>query len=211
MFPRFHLFLQLGWLYCRSAVFNHQTFLLTLLACCILPVVGSSVICLAVFLQPAITSTLLCVYRRQPSLPHTPCSPVHLSPISSSAQHLHRPLPPTNLSTWLSAVCLGPWSKNDEHFQKLHFGNIDAETHSCFLIGLNKPEKEGRVVTSLMKDEEIAPENESTHIHTHFREVNWCFYWVGLMSKYGAIILFTCVERVYICKTPYKHTIEKKL
>lgn len=94
MFPRFHLFLQLGWLYCRSAVFNHQTFLLTLLACCILPVVGSSVICLAVFLQPAITSTLLCVYRRQPSLPHTPCSPVHLSPISSSAQHLHRPLPP---------------------------------------------------------------------------------------------------------------------
>ena len=31
------------------------------------------------------------------------------------------------------------------------------------------------------------------------------------MSKYGAIILFTCVERVYICKTPYKHTFEKKL
>ena len=136
-----------------AGVFNH--FSLTLLACCIWPVVSSSFICLAVFLQPAITSTVLCVYCRQPSLPHTPCSPASDLLIS----------PPQPLHLVVCCV-LGPWSKTMNIFRNFILETLMQKlTAASWLASTNLKKKEES--SSLMKDEEIAPENEGTHTHTH--------------------------------------------
>lgn len=197
-----------------AAVLNHWTFLLTLLACCILPVVSHLSVCLFTACNYL---PVLCVYCRQPSLPHTPCSPVSHLLISPTFTPTTPPPPLKPLHLIVCGV-LRPWSKTMNIFRNLFLETtMQKLTAASWLVSTNL-KKEGRVITSL-NERWRNSSREWKYTHTSERRLNTDVFidhgrelsWRGGMLKYGAIILLSCVECVHISKPPNKHMIEKKL